>query len=176
MMKKLLTGFLFAVLTCLALPSSAHEYASGIRHWKVKGGTLTLVSSVVTNGMALYAHNYNFYFQRDGDKDWYHVPLLGNGEPGEYQLNLTTKAKDERMVRDARLEIRKNDIYLLHARSSREDDFEDSPIVVTKYRFVITDGDDWPYLFQFVASKTIPIQKDMGVDRVLRQEARQLGR
>lgn len=82
MMKKHLATYLFVALTCLALPSVAHEYAPGIQQWKVKGGTLTLVSSVVTNGMALYAHNYNFYFQRSGDKDWYHVPLLDKGKPG----------------------------------------------------------------------------------------------
>lgn len=177
MIKKNLAAYVLALLACLAaLPSAAHEYAPGMRQWKVKGGNLTLVSSVVTNGMALYAHNYNLYFQRNGDKDWYHIPLLDKEKPGEYELNLTSKAKDERMVRDARLVVGKNEIYLLRARSLREDDFEDAPIVVTKYRFVATEGEDWPYLFRLISSKTHPAKKDVGVDRILQQEAQRLER
>jgi hypothetical protein len=52
------------------------------------------------------------------------------------------------MVRDARLEIRSNDVFLLRARSARDDDFIESPVTVTKYRLMITDGDDWPYWFE----------------------------
>lgn len=174
MTNRYLAGYIFAVFACIPLPSVAHEYASGIHQWKVKGGTLTLVSGIVTNGMALYAHNYNFYFQKNGDKDWYQIPLVEKGKPGEYELSLTTKAKDDRMVRDARMEIRNNDVYLLRARSVREDDFEDSPIVVTKYRLIVTDGEDWPYLFQLTTSKISPTKKDAGVDSVLKQEAKQI--
>jgi hypothetical protein len=124
--------------------------------------------------MALYAHSYNFYIQRDNDKDWYQIPLLDKDRPGEYELGLTTKAKDERMVRDVRLEIRNDGIYLLRARATREDNFEESPITLSKYRFMAGDGEDWPYFFTLVSSKTYPAKRDMGVDSVLKQEAKRI--
>lgn len=171
---KRLARYFVLAFAFFCLPIAAHEYAPGKHQWKVKGGTITLVSSLVTNGMALYARNYNFYFQKTDDHEWYHIPILEKGKPGLYELNITTKAKDERMVRDARLEIKDNDIYLLHARSTQEDDFKDAPIVITKYRFVVTDGEDWPYFFQLVSSKIYPARKDLGVDTILRQEAKQI--
>lgn len=145
-----------------------------MHQWKVKSGTLTLISSVVTNGMALYFHNYNLYFQKYGDKDWYHIPVIGKGKRGEYELNLSSKAQDERMVRDARIEVKNNEIYLLRAHSVREHDYEDSPIHIEKYRFVESNGDDWPYQFQIISSRTYPTRKDAGVDSVLAQEAKQI--
>lgn len=151
---------------------SAQEYSAGIHQWKTKGGTVIVTSGLVTNGMALYAYNYNFYFQKDGEKKWYQIPLLDKSKPGEYELNLTARAKDERMVKDARLEIRDKEIYLLRAQSTRDNDLEDSPITVTKYRFIATDGEDWPYLFQKMSLKTLPIIKNMGVDTVLKEESR----
>lgn len=165
---------LLILFSFISAPLFAHEYAPGLHQWKVKEGTIIVVSGLLTNSMAVYAHNYNFYFQKDGDKTWYQIPLLDKSKPGSYELNLTTKAKDERMVRDARLEIRNKDIFLLRARSTREDDFEDSPITVTKYRLVVTDGEDWPYLFEQVSSKTLPVVKNAGVDAVLKQEAKQI--
>lgn len=150
----------------------AQEYSAGMHQWRTKGGTVIVTSGLVTNGMALYAHNYNFYFQKDGEKQWYQLPLLDKSKPGEYELNLTAKAKDERMVKDARLEIRDKEIYLLRAQSTRDNDLNDSPITVTKYRFIATDGEDWPYLFQKMSTKTLPTIKNMGVDTVLKEEAR----
>lgn len=152
--------------------TSAQEYSAGMHKWKTKGGTVIITSGLVTNGMALYAHNYNFYFQKDGEKKWYQIPLLDKSKPGEYELNLTSRAKDERMVKDARLEILDKEIYLLRAQSARDNELDDSPITVTKYRFIATDGEDWPYLFQKISSKTLPTTKNMGVDTVLKEEAR----
>lgn len=165
--------FLAIALVCVSLSCFAQEYTSGLHQWKVKDGTLTLISGIVTNGMALYVHDYSFYFQSNGEKDWYRIPLIDKKKPGNYELNLTAKAKDDRMVRDALLNIRNNDVHLLIAKSTREDDFEDSPIVVTKYRLIKTDGEDWPYFFQLVSSKTYPVRKNAGVDSVLMQEASQ---
>lgn len=152
----------------------AHEYAPGTHQWKVRGGTVYVVSGLLTNNAALYAHNYNFYFQREGEKSWHQVPLIDQGKPGEYELNITTKAKEERMVRDARIEIRGKDVYLLRARSTRENDFNDSPITVTKYRLVSTEGDDWPYFFERVSGKTYPPSGDNGIDAAIKQEAKNI--
>jgi|GEM_PF-6045974 len=153
---------------------SAHEYMPGMYQWEVKGGTIIITSGLLTNSMALYVHNYNFYFQKEGDKTWYQIPLLDKSKPGNYELNLTSKARDERMVKDARLEIRDKGIYLLRAQSARENDLEDSPITVTKYQFVVTDGEDWPYSFQKISSKTYPVVRNQGMDAVLKEEARQI--
>ena len=152
----------------------AHEYAPGMHQWKVKGGTVIITSGLLTNGMALYVHSYNIYFQRVNEKIWYQVPLLDKTKPGDYETNLISKAKEERMVKDARLEVRDKDVYLLRAHSARENDFEDSPITVTKYRLVATDEEDWPYSFQKISSKTYPIMKDVGVDVFLKKEAQLL--
>jgi len=153
---------------------SAHEYMPGMHQWKVKDGEIIITSGLLTNSMALYVHNYSFYFQKEGEKSWYQIPLLDKSKPGSYELNLTSKAKDERMVKDARLEIRDKGIYLLRAQSARENDLEDSPIAVTKYQLVVTDGDDWPYFFQKISSKIYPVVKNQGVDAVLKEEARQI--
>jgi hypothetical protein len=152
----------------------AHEYAPGIHQWQTKGGTIIVISGLVTNNQALYVHNYNFYFQREGENGWYQIPLLDKSKPGTYELSVTSKAKDERMVKDMRLEIREKQIYLLRAQSTRDDDLNDSPITVTRYRLVAGDGDDWPYFFERTSSKTYPTMKDIGVDVVLKKEAQQI--
>ena len=152
--------------------ASAQEDFVSMHQWKTKGGIVIVTSGLLTNGMALYTHNYNFYFQKDGEKQWYQIPLLDKSKPGEYELNLTARAKNERMVKDARLEIRGNEIFLLRAQSTRENDLEDSLIIVTKYHFIATDGEDWPYLFQKISSKTLRTIKNMGVDAILNEESR----
>lgn len=152
----------------------AHEYAPGMHQWKIKGGTVYLVSGLLTNSMALYAHTYNFYFQKEGKKSWYQIPLIDKKKPGDYELSVTTKAKEERMVRDARVEVKANDVYLLHARSAQENDFDGSPTTVTRYRLVSTESDDWPYFFERVSAKAYPASGETGVDTVLKQEAKKI--
>lgn len=173
-MKKLCLKLLVVLSIFCDLKAFAHEYSPGLHQWKVKGGTVIVTSGLVTNNQALYVHNYNFYFQKDGEKDWYQIPLLDKSKPGDYELSVTSKAKGERMVKDSHLEIKNKQIYLLRAQSARENDFEDSPITVTKYRLVVSEGDDWPYSFEKVSSKSYPIMKGVGVDTVLKQEAQQI--
>lgn len=168
-LKRLLLAFVVIPATALA-----HEYAPGVHQWKIKGGTLYVVSGLLTNNAALYAHNYNFYFQRDGENNWHQIPLIDKSKPGDYELNITTKAKEDRMVRDARIEAKSIDIFLFHARSARENSFDSSPITVTKYKLVSTEGDDWPYFFERVSAKMYPSFGETGVDAVLQQEVKKL--
>lgn len=165
---------LLLISTLISFPSLAQEYAPGLHQWKTKWGTVYVVSGLLTNGMTLYAHNYNFYFQREGEKAWYQIPLIDKGKPGDYELGVTAKAKEERMVRDARLEVRKRDIFLIYARSVREDDFDTSPITVTHYRLVATEGEDWPYFFERYSSKTHSGASNIEIDTLLKQEAKKI--
>lgn len=164
------------LVVAMSIPATifAHEYPPGVHQWKINGGTVYVVSGLLTNNMALYAHNYNFYIQREGEKSWYQIPLIDKGKPGNYELSITTKAKEERMVRDARIEVRANEVFLLHARSARENDIESSPITVTKYRLVSTDGDNWPFFFEPLSAKTYPVSGETGVDTILKQEAKKI--
>jgi hypothetical protein len=161
-------------LTFLATSSYGHEYAPGTHEWKVPGGVISITSGLLTNGMALYVYNYSFYFQRNGEKDLYQIPLVDESKPGAYELSLTSKAKEERMVKDARLEVRGKNITLLRAQSERENDIDDSPVVVTRYRLVTSEGDDWPYAFQKISSKAYPTVKGRGVDAILKIEVQKL--
>lgn len=165
---------LLAACIFTAASAVAHEYSPGLHQWKIKGGTVFVVSGLLTNNMALYSHNYNFYFLKEGEKSWYQIPLIDKRKAGEYELSITTKAKDDRMVRDARVEIRGNDVFLLLARSTRENDFDSSPVTITKYRLVSPEGDDWPYLFEHVHARTYPAPGESGVDVVLNQEAKKI--
>jgi hypothetical protein len=163
-----------AILLSFISSSFANEYSSGIHRWKVGRGTLTLVSGLVTNGMALYINNYNLYFQAEGNQELFQIPFVDKKKPGNYELALTAKAKGERMVRDARVEVRGRDVYLLRATSTREDDFNDSPIVVSRYRLIATESEGWPYVFQLLSSKTLPTVPNTDVDDALKQEAQLL--
>ncbi|OWW18344.1 hypothetical protein AYR66_02545 [Noviherbaspirillum denitrificans] len=145
-----------------------------MHQWKIKGGTIYVVSGLLTNNAALYAHNYNFYFQKEGEKTWHQIPLIDKAKPGDYELNITTKAKEERMVRDARIEKKANDVFLFYARSTRENDFNGAPINVTRYKLISTEGDDWPYLFERISVNTYPPQGENGVDAVLKQEVKKI--
>ena len=160
--------------TFIPATTLSQEYSSGLHQWKIKGGTVYVVSGLLTNDMALYAHNYNFYFQREGEKSWYQIPLIDKGKPGDYELSITAKAKEERMVRDARVEVKTNDVYLLHAYSASRNGVDSSLITVTKYRLTSTDGEDWPYFFERVSAKTYPASEENGVDIVLKQESKKI--
>lgn len=174
MKHKSLLSALFFSAAYLPTTLFAHEYAPGVHHWKIKGGTVYVVSGLLTNNAALYAHNYSFYFQREGEKTWHQVPLIDKGKPGDYELNILSKAKEERMVRDARIEVKANDVFLLHARSAHENDLNASPVTIIKYRLISTEGDDWPHFFERISAKTYSVAEETGVDSVLKQEAKKI--